>query len=80
MVVYNCHLCNFSTHLLSNYNRHLMTKKHQKNEQKMSKMSKMSTKKNNINTELNQKFQNLSDENQRFCVIFVEKTSKEFLI
>lgn len=68
MVVYNCQLCNFSTHLLSNYNRHLMTKKHQKNEQKMSKMSKMSTKKNNINTELNQKFQNLSDENQRFFV------------
>ena len=45
-----------------------MTKKHQKNEQKMSKMSKMSTKKNNINTDLNQKIQNLSDENQRFFV------------
>ena len=55
MVGYNCQLCNFSTHLMSNYNRHLETNKHLKNEQKMSKMSKMSTKKNNINTDLNQK-------------------------
>ena len=53
-----------------------MTKKHQKNEQKMSKMSKMSTKKNNINTDLNQKNQNLSDENQHFLCKFCGKNFK----
>ncbi len=35
MVLYECQKCLFSTKLLSNYNRHLKTQKHLKNDQKM---------------------------------------------
>ena len=30
MVIYTCDCCNFSSNLISNYNRHLNTKKHKK--------------------------------------------------
>ncbi len=30
MVVYECSICNFSTHIKTHYNKHLNTKKHKK--------------------------------------------------
>ena len=52
MVLHKCQLCNFSSHLLTNYNRHLKTKKHQKNVEKCGKNVDENSKKN---TEKNQK-------------------------
>ena len=51
MVLYKCINCNFTTQLLPNYNRHLKTQKHLKNEKNEQKMSKMSKKKNDNITE-----------------------------
>ena len=52
MVLHICQLCDFSSHLLTNYNRHLKTNKHQKNVEKCGKIVDENSKKN---TEKNQK-------------------------
>ena len=46
MVLHVCQICNFSSHLLTNYNRHLKTKKHQKNVEKCGKIVEENSKKN----------------------------------
>ena len=46
MVLHECQLCDFSSHLLTNYNRHLKTKKHQKNVEKCGKNVDENSKKN----------------------------------
>ena len=33
--IFNCECCNFTTYMRNNYNRHLYTKKHQDNENKI---------------------------------------------
>ena len=44
MTNYECQICNFSTHIKCNYNRHLTTKKHLKNVSELTKTTKMSKK------------------------------------
>ena len=53
MVLHICQLCKFKSTLLSNYNRHLKTQKHLKNEEKMRKNEENEEKRISNNTKLN---------------------------
>ena len=52
-MMYKCITCDFSTVILTNYNKHLLTKKHKRKSISLSKSSKTGTTWNNINVKNN---------------------------
>ena len=87
MVLYECQKCLFSTKLLSNYNRHLKTQKHLKNDQKMREnegnvqnVQNEEGKKNDHNTKENPPQTGTHSFFPQFCVNFVKKASLELTI
>ncbi len=71
---YNCELCNFSTNLKANFERHLNTKKHgnnvinaKENENKMTLMNQNEPKMNQNEPQMNQNEPAMNQQNQLFC-------------
>ena len=73
MVLHICQLCNFKSKLLSNYNRHLKTQKHLKNEEKMRKNEENEEKRISNNSELNHKSILFSEKLPHFICKFCSK-------
>ena len=73
MVLHICQLCDFKSTLLSNYNRHLKTQKHLKNEEKMRKNEENEEKRISNNTELNHESILFSEKLPHFICKFCSK-------
>ena len=73
MVFHICQLCDFKSTLLSNYNRHLKTQKHLKNEEKMRKNEENEEKRISDNTNLNQQTILFSEKLPHFICKFCSK-------
>ena len=73
MVLHICQLCDFKSSLLSNYNRHLKTQKHLKNEEKMRKNEENEEKRISDITKLNQQSILFSEKLPHFICKFCSK-------